>query len=86
MIRKKIGINLIQYTDIQGIEVCAQNILKHLIESNQDIDFIIFANEVSAKIFDFNYPNVKFVIKKFRTINKWGLILYQQTVWYIVLE
>lgn len=79
MIRKKIGINLIQYTDIQGIEVCAQNILKHLIESNQDIDFIIFANEVSAKIFDFNYPNVKFVIKKFRTINKWGLILYQQT-------
>lgn len=68
-----------QYTDVQGIEIYTQNILQHLIAMNQDINFIIFANEISAQIFNFNYPNVQVIIKKFKKINKWKLILYQQT-------
>jgi len=74
----KIGINLIQYTDITGIEVFTQNILSSLIKQALNDDFILFVNSKSAKIFDFKADNVKVVIKDFKKLSRINLICYQQ--------
>lgn len=74
----KIGINLIQYTDITGIEVFAKNLLSSLIKQAPNDEFILFANAESVKIFDFKDDNVKVVIKDFKKLSRINLICYQQ--------
>ncbi|MFA6995448.1 MAG: glycosyltransferase family 1 protein [Patescibacteria group bacterium] len=74
----KIGINLIQYTDVQGIEIFARNLLVSLIKQAPDDEFIFFVNQESAKIFYFETGNVKTVIKKFKKLSRINLIAYQQ--------
>jgi len=54
----KIGVNLIQYIDVQGIEVFAYSILRELVLFRDKDDFVFFVNEKSRKIFDF--PNVEY--------------------------
>ncbi len=74
----KIGINLIQYIDIQGIEVFTKNLLMDLVKQGSEHEFLFFVNQESAKIFDIKEHNVKLIIKHFKKISKIRLILYQQ--------
>lgn len=74
----KIGINLIQYTDITGVEVFARNLLSGLIKQAPNDEFILFVNSKSAKIFDFKADNVKIILKDFKKLSRIKLICYQQ--------
>lgn len=74
----KIGINLIQYTDIQGIEVFAQNIVREMIALAPDDKFVIFGNQKTASLFAFSGANVRLVVKKFPRLSSLALIVYQQ--------
>jgi glycosyltransferase involved in cell wall biosynthesis len=74
----KIGVNLIQYIDVQGIEVFAYNLLAELIRQNQDDEFVFFTNQESFKIFDLSSDKIKFVVKKFHKLSRLSLIFYQQ--------
>lgn len=74
----KIGINLIQYTDITGIEVFAKNLLSSLIKQASNDELILFVNSESAKIFDFKADNVKVIVKDFKKLSRMNLICYQQ--------
>ncbi|MFH1232317.1 MAG: glycosyltransferase family 1 protein [Patescibacteria group bacterium] len=74
----KIGINLIQYTDIQGIEVFTKNLLSSLIHQNSDNEYIFFVNQKSNNIFNIKSNNVKIIIKNFKKLSKLNLIFYQQ--------
>ncbi len=74
----KIGINLIQYIDVQGIEVFAKNLLINLVKQGSEHEFVFFVNQESAKIFDIKEHNVKIIIKYFKKISRMRLILYQQ--------
>jgi len=73
----RIGLNLIQYTDVQGIEIFAQNIINHL-PDDPKLEFILFTNQKSAEIFFKHQRNIKIVTKNFSRLNKLNLILYQQ--------
>ena len=75
---KKIGVNLLQYTDIQGVEVYAKNILENLIKENSNYNFVFFVNQISAGIFNFKKDNVKLCVKNFNKLTKIRLIFYQQ--------
>ena len=73
----RIGVNLIQYTELQGIEIFAQNLLKHLVlDSNTEI--ILFTNQKSAQFFTNNNPRISLITKNFSKLNKLNLIVYQQ--------
>ena len=74
----KIGINLIQYTDITGIEVFAKNLLSSLIKQVPNDELILFVNSESAKIFNFKANNVKVIVKDFKKLSRMNLICYQQ--------
>lgn len=74
----KIGINLIQYTDIQGIEIFAKNLLSNLVHQNPNHKFVFFVNQKSANIFNIKSNNVKIIIKNFKNLSKFKLIFYQQ--------
>lgn len=74
----KIGVNLLQYTDVQGVEVFAMNLLSALAEQGSDQEFIFFVNQESAKIFNLQRRNIKLVVKNFRKLSKIRLIVYQQ--------
>jgi len=73
----KIGVNLIQYTNLGGIEIFAENLINHFPLSSQD-ELILFVNQKS-KNFLKDYPkNTKIIVKNFRRLNKINLLLYQQ--------
>ncbi len=74
----KIGINLIQYTDVQGIEVFSQNLLASLLRLRPNDEFVFFLNQKSIKIFDLKFDNVKIVVKNFKKLSRSRLIMYQQ--------
>lgn len=74
----KIGINLIQYTDVQGIEVFAKNLLLSLLNNDLNNEYIFFVNQESAKIFNFKKDNLKIIVKKFKKLTRLRLISYQQ--------
>lgn len=74
----KIGINLIYHTEIQGIEVFAKNLVDELIRLDKNVEFILFTNQKSTKIFNFNQNNVRIIEKKFKSLSRFNLILYQQ--------
>lgn len=72
-----IGVNLIQYTDLQGLEVFAQNILAHLPLAEAD-EVILFTNQKSAALFSNLNPRFKIIIHNFARLNSLNLILFQQ--------
>lgn len=74
----KIGVNLIQYTNISGIEVFSKNLLLELTKQGSEHNFIFFVNEKSAEMFNIQGENIKMVVKKFKKISKLKLICYQQ--------
>ncbi len=74
----KIAINLLQYTDIQGIEIYASNVLSSLFKNDKDNTFILYMNQKSAKIFDFHGDNIIRREIKFKNISKIKLLAYQQ--------
>lgn len=76
----KIGINLIQYTDVQGIEVYTKNILEALFAIDKDNEYILFVNKISKKLFNFTNDNIKYKEINLSGKNKIILILYQQLI------
>jgi len=74
----KIGVNLIQYTDVQGIEVFAQNLLASLTRQASEHEFIFFVNQESAKIFNSSVGKARMITKSFKKLSKLRLIAYQQ--------
>lgn len=75
----KIGVNLIQYIDVQGIEVFAYSILRELVSLRGEDDFVFFVNEKSRKIFDFpDVKNIRYVLVPIKRFDKLSLILTQQ--------
>lgn len=72
----KIGINLVQYTDVQGIEVFASNILRELVKVERH-EYVFFVNERSRGIFD--VEGVKLVTVPVGNLSKLSRILAQQT-------
>ena len=73
----RLGFNLIQYTDLQGIEVFAQNIISHIkLEENDSL--ILFVNQKSAELFRDLNPRAMLKIKRFGCLSSLNLILYQQ--------
>jgi len=74
----KIGVNLLQYTDVQGIEVFAKNLLASLARQAPDHEFVFFVNQESAKIFNLSTGNIRVIVKNFKKLSKLRLIIYQQ--------
>jgi len=73
----KIGVNLIQYTDCQGLEIFTQNILAHLPLTEED-DVVLFTNQKSAVLFSGLNPRFKIININFSYLNPLSLILFQQ--------
>jgi len=73
----RIGINLIQYSGIQGLEVFAANIIRELIALDKN-EIILFTNQRSSVIFNFSGSNVRVVEKKFSSLSRVRFIVYQQ--------
>jgi len=74
-----IGINLLQYKGLQGIEVFATNLLEELISLGKNNDFVLFVTEKSKVIFNFDsFENVRYVTINPRSYTKLNLILLQQ--------
>lgn len=74
----RIGINLIQYRGLHGIEAFAREIIEKLILLDKDDEFILFTNQNSSVIFKFSGSNVKIIEEKFKNFSRFNLILYQQ--------
>ena len=75
----KIGVNLVQYIDVQGIEVFTRSILRELVLFKSEDSFVFFVNEKSRKIFDFpDVKNVNYIVVPVKKFNKLSLIVTQQ--------
>lgn len=81
----KIGFNLIQYTDCQGIEVFTQNLLSHFKVRPED-ELILFTNQKSQKLFAGLNPAAKISNHNFRRLNRLSLIAYQQVTLPLILK
>lgn len=75
----RIGVNLLQYTDTQGIEVFAANLLEELLKLAPEQEFVFFVNQISASMFNEPAPNMRQILVRFKKISRWRLALYQQT-------
>lgn len=74
-----IGVNLIQYVDLQGIEVVAQNLLRAIIEQNIEHDFVFFVNEKSAKLFSLPAnQHLRYELIKIKSLARSRLLAFQQ--------
>ena len=73
----KIGVNLIQYTNLQGIEVCTQNLLANFKLASDD-ELILFVNQKSAQLFKDLNPRARLVVRNFPNLSRWRLMLFQQ--------
>lgn len=73
----RIGVNLIPYADIQGIEIFTQNILFHLPSSEAD-EIFLFTNWRSTALFPISDPRIKIVEVKIKKLNRLNLLLAQQ--------
>ena len=72
----KIGINLVQYVDVQGIEVFALNVLRELVKDGRH-SYVFFVNEKSREIFDME--KAEYEIVPLKNLSKFSRILAQQT-------
>ncbi len=73
----RIGINLVQYTSLQGIEVFIQNIISNIeIEDNDSL--VLFVNSKSAELFSGLNKKARVRTEKIPRLNNLGLIFYQQ--------
>ncbi|MFA6918693.1 MAG: glycosyltransferase family 1 protein [Patescibacteria group bacterium] len=82
----KIGINLLQYTDVQGIEIYAHNLLSSVFANDNRNTYILFVNQKSASIFDFQFPNVIKKELKLKSLSKNYLIFFQQLIFPFILK
>jgi len=77
----KIGINLLQYRDVQGIEIYAYNVIAKVLELDKENDYYLFVNEKSDKIFNFVLGgNIYKKIIKVDCNSRLKLILAQQFI------
>lgn len=72
-----IGINLIQYTDFQGIENFSRNIISNFQLDDGD-ELILFTNQNSLKLFGDLNKKAKVINKNFAKLSRANLIIYQQ--------
>lgn len=73
----KIGINLLQYTDVQGIETFAWNILGNL-PLRDDDEIFLFTNQKSKQIFRGIDPRFKIINRHFPILNSLTLTFFEQ--------
>jgi len=73
----KIGVNLIQYIDLQGIEIFIKNILAAW-PRNDNTEIVLFTNQKSALIFKDLSPQFKIISHTFSHLTPLHLILFQQ--------
>lgn len=72
----KIGINLVQYMDIQGIEIFALNVLRELVKDKRH-SYVFFVNEKSREIFDME--GAEYEVVPMKNLSKFSRIVAQQT-------
>lgn len=79
----RIGINLIPFDAVQGIEIFSKNIVSHLLRLKKDEKFLIFGSENMPELFDF--PAAQLI--KIKGLNtKYSKAFYQQTLIYPLLK
>jgi len=71
----KIGINLIPFSTVQGIEIFSKNIISNLLKLKKDKEFFILGAEDSPELLNFSQAKV-IKIKGFK--NKYTKTIYQQ--------
>ena len=71
-----IGVNLIQYTELQGIETFIQNMLAHWPLAKED-RLILFTNQKSYQLFAALNPRAEIISKNLKS-RRFSLLLYQQ--------
>lgn len=79
----RIGINLIPFSDIQGIEIFSKNIILNFLKLKKDEEFLIFGSENIPELFDFFEVEL---IKIKGLNNKHSKALYQQTLIYSLFK
>ncbi|MFH1961436.1 MAG: glycosyltransferase family 1 protein [bacterium] len=81
----RIGVNLVQYTDVQGIEIFAINMLHAAISDHTNDTFVLFVNDKSQKIFaSLAAHNVVFVESPRGVLSRMRLLLLQQ--WWLAVS
>jgi glycosyltransferase involved in cell wall biosynthesis len=79
----RIGINLIPFTSVSGIEIFSQNLIENLLKFKKDEDFFIFTSKEATKLF--NFPEARLIkIKRLRI--KYSKAFYQQVLFYFLLR
>lgn len=79
----RIGINLIPFSSIQGIEIFTANIISNLIKLRKNEDFLIFCSEDLPELLNFSYSKVI----KIRGLKlKYSKAFFQQTGLYYLLK
>jgi glycosyltransferase involved in cell wall biosynthesis len=79
----RIGINLIPFSTVQGIEIFSKNIISESLKLKKDEEFFILGSENMPELLMF--PKVKLIkIKGLK--GKYGKALYQQTLIYSLLK
>jgi len=79
----KIGINLIPFSTVQGIEIFTKNIILNILRLKKDEEFFILSAENSPELL--NFPQAK-IIKIKGLKNKYIKTLYQQLNIYLLLK
>ncbi len=74
----RIGINLLPYKEVSGIQIYIQNLFKNLGEINKDDDFFIFVGKNSLPNLKFNYENFHYVTTSIDSHRKIKRVLYEQ--------
>ncbi len=82
MKRKRIAINLIPFSSVQGTEIFSQNIISNLLDKNKNNDFVILISEETPGIL--NFSNVETI--KIKKSKKYGKAFYQQGLIYSLLR
>ena len=78
----RIGINLIPFSTVQGVEIFSKNIILSLLKLKRDEEFYILGSENMPEIF--NFPEAQLIKRRLKF--KYSKALYQQTLIYLLLK
>ncbi len=79
----KIGINLIPFSTVQGIEIFSRNLILNLLKFKKEEEFFILGSENMPELLDF--PKTKLIKIKGLKV-KYSKALHQQTLIYFLLK
>ncbi|MFA5163066.1 MAG: glycosyltransferase family 1 protein [Patescibacteria group bacterium] len=72
-----IAFNLIPYTEVNGLQIFAANLLEHLQIGPED-RLLLFTNQKSSELFKDLNPRAEMINKNFPRLSRFQLALYQQ--------